>query len=458
MTYSAPRVFFRWVVSAGALAFAAALFAQSSPPPAGPQPARWYKGNLHTHSLWSDGDDYPEMIADWYKRNGYHFLAISDHNVLQVGKRWLELKMPVSIGGNVNHRGGGPVLDQYLRRFGPDWVEVREEPEKRSVRLKSLDEYESLLEEPGRFMLIPSQEITAAWKRAKTATTPARSAPVHINLTNPREFVKPVEGEDAIVIMQRTLEAVREQRARTGQAMVAHINHPNFRWGITAEELMQVKDELFFEVYNGHPEVENTGDATRLSMDAMWDAILTQRLSELGLGTIFGIAVDDSHHYHATGVGRSNPGRGWIMVASKHLTPESIVAAMERGDFYASTGVVLQSVFRTGNRLAVSIQAEPGVTYRTQFYGTRKSYTRGSHVIAPPGNEKEPRPTLPHRRYSADVGARLTEIAGTNASYTLRGDELYVRAKIVSSKLKANGSVAGEYETAWTQPLINPKK
>jgi hypothetical protein len=22
---------------------------------------RWLKGNLHTHSLWSDGNDYPEM-------------------------------------------------------------------------------------------------------------------------------------------------------------------------------------------------------------------------------------------------------------------------------------------------------------------------------------------------------------------------------------------------------------
>lgn len=28
---------------------------------------RWWKGNLHTHSLWSDGDDFPEMIACWYR-------------------------------------------------------------------------------------------------------------------------------------------------------------------------------------------------------------------------------------------------------------------------------------------------------------------------------------------------------------------------------------------------------
>ena len=29
-----------------------------------PEPeTRWWKGNLHTHSLWSDGDDYPETIV-----------------------------------------------------------------------------------------------------------------------------------------------------------------------------------------------------------------------------------------------------------------------------------------------------------------------------------------------------------------------------------------------------------
>ena len=32
--------------------------------------AKWYKGNLHTHTYWSDGDDFPEMVADWYKQQG----------------------------------------------------------------------------------------------------------------------------------------------------------------------------------------------------------------------------------------------------------------------------------------------------------------------------------------------------------------------------------------------------
>lgn len=418
--------------------------------------ARWFKGNLHTHSLWSDGDDYPEMIADWYKKAGYHFLGISDHNVLQQGTRWFELKAPVSLAGNVNQRGGGPVLEKYLRRYGPDWVELREEAGKRSVRLKPLDEYRSLLEEPGRFLMIPSEEITSNWKRPKSATSPEMGGPVHINITNPREFVAPAEGDNAAIVMDRVLEAVEEQRTKTGQPMFAHINHPNFRYGITAEELTEVKRQRFFEVYNGHPGVVNDGDATHLSMDAMWDVMLTRRLAELGLPVVYGVGTDDSHHYQVIELGKSNSGRGWVMVRAKHLTAESIVRAMEAGDFYSTSGVTLSDVRREKDQLSVSIQAEPGVTYRTQFIGTRKGYSTATELLNPPDGKAQR--TLPHRRYSKDIGAVLAEVNGANASYTLRGDEIYVRAKIISSKAKVNGSVAGEFETAWTQPLVNEAK
>ncbi len=449
----------RFLIAAASAAFVALLVV--SPTRAAEPDAiapRWFKGNLHTHSLWSDGDDYPEMIADWYRRSGYQFLAISDHNVLQEGTKWFELKAPVSVGGNVQQRGGGPVLEKYLRRFGPDWVELSEEGGKRNVRLKPLAEYRSLLEEPGRFLMIPSEEITATWTRPKTATELERSGPVHINLTNARELVKPHNATNAIEIMQRTVDAVAEQRTRTGQPMFVHINHPNFRWGITAEELMAVKGEKFFEVYNGHPGVENNGDATRLSMDSMWDALLAFRLTELKLDAVFGVGTDDSHHYHNIGLGKSNTGRGWVMVRARHLTAESIVRAMEAGDFYASSGVTLSDVQRGSDRLSIAIQAEPGVTYTTQFIGTRRGFDRASELMPQPATEKQPRRTLPHRRYSREIGAVLAEVKGVSANYVLKGDEIYVRAKIVSSKPKENGSVAGEVETAWTQPLVNPTR
>lgn len=44
-------------------------------------PARWFKGNTHSHTLRSDGDSPPEVVAQWYKSHGYSFLVLSDHNV-----------------------------------------------------------------------------------------------------------------------------------------------------------------------------------------------------------------------------------------------------------------------------------------------------------------------------------------------------------------------------------------
>lgn len=434
----------------GAIAVGGAM----TPLPGSESGPRWFKGNLHTHSLWSDGDDYPEMITDWYKRAGYHFLAMSDHNIMAEGQRWFAIKPPTVVAGKVVQRGGGVVLENYIARFGADWVEQREVAGGREVRLKPLAEYRTLFEEPGRFLMIPGLEVTANWKRPATATTPEQGGPVHMNLTNPRSLVAPVAADNALEIMQRTVEAVRVQREETGQPMFLHLNHPNFIWGVTAEELMQVHHEKFFEVYNGHPGVHNAGDVAHLSNEEIWDVVLTRRLAELKLDVMYGIGVDDSHNYHEQMLGKSNSGRGWVMVRARHLTPESIVLAMEAGDFYATSGVTLKEVTRTATTLGLEIQAEPGVTYVTQFIGTRRGYDPSSQLLPPrPGDASAAR-TLPHRRYSKDVGAVLAEVKGSAASYTLRGDEIYVRARVISSKAKVNGSVANEFETAWTQPVV----
>ena len=45
---------------------------------------RWYKGNIHTHTTESDGDADPEKVVGWYRRHGYDFLVLSDHNHLTI--------------------------------------------------------------------------------------------------------------------------------------------------------------------------------------------------------------------------------------------------------------------------------------------------------------------------------------------------------------------------------------
>ncbi|MFO7693672.1 MAG: CehA/McbA family metallohydrolase [Vicinamibacterales bacterium] len=45
-------------------------------------PLKWFKGNTHTHTLNSDGDSTPDDVVRWYREQRYHFLFLTDHNVV----------------------------------------------------------------------------------------------------------------------------------------------------------------------------------------------------------------------------------------------------------------------------------------------------------------------------------------------------------------------------------------
>ena len=42
-------------------------------------PGRFFKGNLHTHSTYSDGGLSPGEVCRRYREQGYDFLCVSDH-------------------------------------------------------------------------------------------------------------------------------------------------------------------------------------------------------------------------------------------------------------------------------------------------------------------------------------------------------------------------------------------
>jgi hypothetical protein len=109
--------------------------------------------------------------------------------------------------------------------------------------------------------------------------------------------------------------------------------------------------------------------------------------------------------------------------------------------------VTLSELRREGQRLTLAIKGQPGVSYTTQFIGTRRGHDTASVAVHDSAG------AVVARRYSTEVGAVLGEIRGTAASYTMRGDELYVRARIVSTQPKANPSYDREVEMGWTQPV-----
>lgn len=402
--------------------------------PADP-PLRWWKGNLHTHSLWSDGNDFPEMISDWYRTRGYDFLALSDHNVLAEGNRWMKLT-------EILQRAGTAALDKYLARFGPSWVETRGDAGQNTleVRLKPLSEYRALVEESGSFLLIPSEEISDR----------AEGLPVHLNATNIGEVIQPLGGLTVREAITNNIRAVEDQARRTGREIVVHLNHPNYGFAITAEDLAVVVSERFFEVYNGHPGVRHLGDEEHPSVERLWDVANTIRLAQLNSPPLFGIATDDSHDYHGQ-PNSARPGRGWIMVRSRHLTPESLIRALRRGDMYASSGIVLGDVRYESDQGLLELDVEPDgdATFATQFIGTLADY-ESTDPVAPESGDQ---PGAGQARYPAAMGRVLAEVEGLHPSYRLTGDELYVRAVVTSSKPHTDPSFEGQQQQAWTQPV-----
>jgi hypothetical protein len=98
------------------------------------------------------------------------------------------------------------------------------------------------------------------------------------------------------------------------------------------------------------------------------------------------------------------------------------------------------------------IEAEPGVTYRTQFIGTRKGYDPTSQPVEGV-RDADGQPAVVTRRYSADIGRVIVEVGGPSPSYVFKNDEIYVRAKIISSKPQENPYRAGDTQAAWVQPV-----
>lgn len=366
----------------------------------------WYKGNLHTHTYWSDGDEFPEMVLDWYKSKGYDFVALSDHNTLARDEKWkVIVKSPLYEES----------FQRYLEKFGEDWVVYKNDTGRTQVKLKTFEEYKSKIQNE-KFLVIPSEEIT---------NYVDGKIPVHVNATNLQEFIAPPNAATVAETMQLSVDAVLQQRERTGVPMFPHINHPNFYWAITLEDMISLKGERFFEIYNGHPLVRNYGDSTHMSTEQMWDKI-NIAYANRNQPLMYGLATDDSHNYHQFGTAFSNAGRGWVMVQAKSLQAGALIEAMEAGRFYASTGVTLKEIEVRSNQLTLEVAAAEGVQYTIEFIGVKQGESE-SRVIE--------------------------TIHDTQGSFRLTNDYVFVRARITSSQIQSNPFEEGDFEMAWTQPV-----
>lgn len=352
-------------VSLCSLSVAVAMWLSLTSVAAAQQPElHWYKGNTHTHTINSDGDSAPDAVARWYREHNYQFLFITDH--------------------------------EYLTDPAP---------------------LNALFGAKERFLLLPGQEITQ-W-----GEDPKRSS-AHVNALFTHDVIYPIgvrrcmgSGCGAYVPKETPLETTYQTNidAVLAQGGIPQVNHPNYRWSVRPEELYNIPNGTLLEIWNGQGHINNLGgevapDDVRPSAESLWDILLSRGKR------VWGVASDDSHDFAAPGVNDPSgaaPGQAWIVVRASELTAEAIKSAMQRGDFYASTGVELEDYQAIPKQVTIKMEENRFLTkYRTQFIGKN--------------------------------GRVLAESTANPATYNVKGDEGYVRTKVTDS----NGKMA------WTQPMF----
>ncbi len=410
----------------------------------------WKKGSLHCHTMWSDGRSLPEGVIKTYQDNGYDFVCLSDHNIFQDDENMWERVVP-------EEGTWPPYLSkaEFLRvkeLLPENCLECKERSYKTYVRLKTFDELRREWEKKGRFLLIPGNEITTG---GESFGIPGRIHALHYNCFNVRATLPIPTGGDALELTRKALD-LYEPHANEHTFFM--LNHPFYvMWDADPRILIEYPQICFFEINNsGNKRVPEGWICDR---EKYWDFVLAHRLAK-GAGPVYGTSSDDAHYYCPDKAGLSGYCcTGFVMVRcdEDEFTVENIVRSMKQGDFYSSTGTLLEDVVFDNEKktLSVKVQEEEGVEYEISFVVTGKDFSR-EIVMREYPFEEDPSFSRTFPVIPDDVGLTVKTVRGSEGSYTLQDDDLYVRAIITSSK---PGKLPGinlypEYETAWTQPYI----
>ncbi len=240
------------------------------------------------------------------------------------------------------------------------------------------------------FVLIAGEEVSMA----------ADGKPIHVNALCSKTTIGEARFDHRTAALQWAVDQIGSQGG------VALINHPNFVWSLTAEHLAPVRGARMVEIYSGHPQARSDGDDYHRSVEQIWDELLAQD------STLVPAAVDDMHMLGSTptkGVPQARPGTGWVEIYDAELSEDGICRALADGRLVASNGPRL-------GRLAVA-----GTTFtswladadaQVDFIGI------GGEVLA-------------------TVHLEPDRAGALHASYQLRGDEPFVRARVTTGAGRA---------------------
>lgn len=236
----------------------------------------WYKGNLHCHSTNSDGLLKPDEVAALYKEHGYHFLAISDHDL----------------------------YSDYRNELGSDTFLI----------LPALEASAVLYEDESKTERLRIHHIHGILGTEEMQKNAEHNLFHHLEYYPPRLFYGNWDGAAVAQELQDDLKK---------HGCITTYNHPV--WSrVREDEFIDIEGCTAMEIFN-----YGTVNESATGVDSLhWDVMLRKGKK------IFAVASDDNHN---DGIVEDSFG-GYIVVKAEKLNHESIVQAIVDGNYYSSSG------------------------------------------------------------------------------------------------------------------------
>lgn len=277
-----------------------------------------YKVNLHAHTVVSDGHMTAEETKAYYKKNGYHAVAFTDHEVL------------------VSHNE--LTDDTFIALVGY--------------------EYSIPIGEKGKFRRYYHLNFFARRPEIRTHVC------FHPNAVwgNALNYVPTVQYKGNYVEREYSTAFVnRLIREAHDEGYLVQYNHP--RWSLQHyPDYEGLEGVDFLEIFNTDVNVGYRLDRD----DAVFDDFLWLGKFPIPTGN------DDNHNSAQEGEQRWDSLGAYNMVAAESFSYEGIMSALASGATYATEGPRINAIYAEGNR--VTVECSPAAYLRVQGAG-RCGYT-----------------------------------------------------------------------------------
>jgi len=324
-------------------------------------------------------------FAEWYKGNTHTHTKLSGHGDTP----------PTQVAKWYHKRGYNfLVLSEHNRFIDPAKIKIRNQRKD--------------------FILIGGVEVSGPKHVHTTA--------LNVKQVIPYRFDSPNKSE----IVQYHTDQIH---SHGGEAI---LNHPNWQYALGFDDIFPVENLRMFELYNGHPHVNNDGDHEHISTEQLWDKFLSAGKK------IYGVSSDDAHWFKKRESAKSNPGRGWVMVEANFLNPDAITESMKEGRFYSSNGVILSHLNITNETYQIEVNLK-----ETQKI-IKKGYVVGKKVNANTSIGAK-------IDFISSDGVIVKTILNNKGEFNLKKSYQYIRAKISFTVKTALGK---RQFFAWTQPVF----